>query len=117
MASGTPAEEALGRSYTTGDGAVRFGVDELAVDEQPDRTRLLTYHLTVTRPSRPSDPPERWAVTLPWDDKSFADVFAAAAPDPVRLDQLIHLVRAHLEEWWDTKAHNRRSATMGRRLP
>ncbi|MBQ0987091.1 hypothetical protein KBZ10_21750 [Streptomyces sp. F63] len=60
---------------------------------------------------------EAWAVTLPWDDKSFVDVLTSPAPDPVRLQQLVHVVRALLEEWWDTKAHNRQSARMGRRLP
>ncbi|MDJ0463364.1 hypothetical protein [Streptomyces sp. H27-C3] len=36
--------------------------------------------------------------TLPWTDKSFVDVFASQAPDPELLHQLVHLVRALLEE-------------------
>ncbi|MGI5404051.1 hypothetical protein ACQEVG_32265 [Streptomyces sp. CA-135486] len=56
-------------------------------------------------------------VHSPWDDKSFADVFTSPAPDPDRLGQLVHLVRTLLEEWRDTKEHNRRSAKMGRQLP
>ncbi|MFZ3570051.1 hypothetical protein ACOKM5_23885 [Streptomyces sp. BH097] len=110
----TPAERALGRSYTTGDGAQRFDVDDLAVDHRPDRTALLTYRLTVTCGSRP---PERWVFTLHWDDKSFTDVLTSAAPEPERLGQLVHLVRSLMEEWWDTKSGNRGSARMGRRLP
>ncbi|MFJ9129547.1 hypothetical protein ACIRJS_36175 [Streptomyces sp. NPDC102340] len=111
---GTPAERALGRSYTAGAGAERFEVEDLTVDHHPDRTAVLTYHLTVTATSRP---PERWLFTLHWDDKSFTDVLTSPAPDPDRLDQLVQLVRSLLEEWWATKGHNRRSAKMGRRLP
>ncbi|WP_030175934.1 hypothetical protein [Streptomyces sp. NRRL S-813] len=113
MTARTPAEQELARSCTTADGGVRFGVVDLSVDHLPDRTAVLTYQLTVERRRRPS---ERWTVTLPWHDKSFADVLTSSAPDPDRLRQLVHLVRALLEEWWDTKDHNRRSARMGRRL-
>ncbi|MET8680939.1 hypothetical protein ABZW18_26010 [Streptomyces sp. NPDC004647] len=60
---------------------------------------------------------ERWEFTLLWDDKSCVDVLASAAPDPERLKLLVHMVRAHIEEWWDTKGYNRQSAKMGRRLP
>ncbi|MEU9189378.1 hypothetical protein AB0D14_33515 [Streptomyces sp. NPDC048484] len=74
----------------------------------------LTYLLTAERQGHEA---ERWMFTLLWDDKSFTDVFTSQAPDPERLRQLVHLVRALLEEWWDTKEHNRRSAKMGRRLP
>ncbi|MGY6023052.1 hypothetical protein [Streptomyces spinosirectus] len=112
MEEQTPAERALSRSYVTADG-VRFDVDAMTVEHRPDRTATLTYRLTVGRPGHPE---ERWVVALPWDDKSFADVLTSPAPAPDRLPQLVHLVRAHLEEWWDTKGHNRRSARMGRRL-
>lgn len=110
----TPAERALGSSYTTGDGQITFEISDLSVAHHPDRSVTLTYSLTVMRQGRQD---ERWVFTLPWDDKSFVDVFASQAPDPERLRQLVHLVRALLEEWWDTKEHNRRSARMGRRLP
>ncbi|MFJ8147355.1 hypothetical protein ACIQ8D_07520 [Streptomyces sp. NPDC096094] len=110
----TPAEQALARPYTTGDGSVRFGITGLSVDRRTGGHALLTYHLTVERPGRPD---ERWTVTLPWEDSSFTDVLDSPAPDPGRLQQVVHLVRALLEEWWDTKGHNRRSAKLGRRLP
>lgn len=51
------------------------------------------------------------------DDKSWVDVLTSPAPPPERLRQLVHLVHAHLDEWWDTKGYNRRSAKLGRRLP
>jgi hypothetical protein len=108
----TPAEQALGRSYVTADG-LRFDVVAMTVEHHPDRSATLTYRLTVRRPDHPD---ERWVVTLPWDDKSFVDVLTSPAPPSDRLQQLVHLVHAHLEEWWDTKGHNRRSAKMGRRL-
>ncbi|MET8112959.1 hypothetical protein [Streptomyces prasinus] len=114
MTAQTPAEQALARSYTTGDGSVRFDVADLAVDRLPGGHALLAYRLRVERPGRPD---EHWAVTLPWEDRSFADVLDSPAPDPERLRQLVHLVRALLEEWWDTKGHNRRSAKLGHRLP
>ncbi|MEV0371483.1 hypothetical protein AB0I10_16915 [Streptomyces sp. NPDC050636] len=113
MSERTPAERALARSYTTGDGEVRFAIADLSVGHHPDRSVTLTYQLTVERRGRQD---ERWVFTLLWDDKSFADVFTSAAPDPERLRQLVHLVRALLEEWWDTKGYNRRSAKMGRRI-
>jgi hypothetical protein len=72
------------------------------------------YRLTVERPGRED---ERWAVALPWEDSSFADVLASPAPAPERLRQFVHLVHALLEEWWDTKGHNRQSAKTGQRLP
>lgn len=112
MEEQTPAEQALSRSYVTADG-LRFGVIKLSVEHHPDRSTTLTYWLTVGRQGHPD---ERWEVALPWDDKSWADVLTSPAPPPDRLQQLVHLVRAHMEEWWDTKAHNRRSAKMGRRL-
>jgi hypothetical protein len=108
----TSAEQALSRSYVTADG-LRFGVVDMSVEHRPDRSWTLTYMLAVGRPGHPD---ERWVVTLPWDDKSWADVLASPAPSPDRLRQLVHLVHAHLEEWWDTKGHNRRSARLGRRL-
>ncbi|AZM54249.1 hypothetical protein DMA15_18170 [Streptomyces sp. WAC 01529] len=113
MAARTPAEQALARSYTTGDGAVRFNVDDLALDHNPNRSVTLTYWLTVERHGRDT---ERWVFTLLWDDKSFVDVLTSPIPDPERLGQLVHLVRAALEEWWDTKGYNRRFAKMGRQL-
>jgi len=106
------AEQALSRSYAPADG-LRFDVAELSVEHHPDRSATLTYGLTVVRHGHPD---ERWLVTLPWEDKSWADVLTSAAPPADRLGRLVHLVHAHLEEWWDTKGHNRVSAKMGRRL-
>ncbi|CAL9510418.1 hypothetical protein [Streptomyces sp. enrichment culture] len=108
-----PAERVLARSYTTGDGGTRFGVDALTVTHPPDGHPVPAYRLTVERPDRPR---ERWAFTLPLSDRSFTDVLTSPAPDPARLAPLVHLVRALLEEWWDTRAHNQRSARMGQRL-
>ncbi|MFH9958015.1 hypothetical protein ACH4OX_27880 [Streptomyces roseolus] len=108
----TPAEQAMSRSYVTADG-LRFDVTEMSVEHHPDRSATLTYRLTVSRRGRPD---ERWAVALPWHDKSWADVLTSPVPPPDRLDHLVRLVHAPLEEWWDTKAHNRRSAKLGRRL-
>ncbi|MET7619398.1 hypothetical protein [Streptomyces sp. NPDC005408] len=114
MPAQAPAERALARSYTTGDGQITFNISDLSVDHHSDRSVTLTYWLSVVRRGHQD---ERWVFTLPWDDKSFVDVFTSTAPDPDRLRQLVHLVHALLEEWWDTKEHNRRSAKMGRRLP
>ncbi|SDC97126.1 hypothetical protein [Streptomyces prasinopilosus] len=114
MTDRTPAEQALARSYTTGDGSTRFADIELSVEHRPGGAAVLAYRLTVERAGREG---ERWAVALPWEDSSFADVLASPAPDPERLQQLVHLVHALLEEWWDTKRHNRQSAKMGHRLP
>ncbi|MFE9921029.1 hypothetical protein ACFYQA_05455 [Streptomyces sp. NPDC005774] len=114
MVAQTPAEQALARSYTTGDADMRFDIDDLSVEHRPGGAAVLAYRLTVERPGREG---ERWAVTLPWEDSSFADVLASPAPDAERLRQLVHLVHALLEEWWDTKGHNRQSAKMGHRLP
>ncbi|MFD4571836.1 hypothetical protein ACFWNK_15910 [Streptomyces sp. NPDC058417] len=113
MEEQTPAEQALSRSYVTGDG-LRFDVTKLAIEHHPDRSATLTYWLTVSGQGRPD---ERWLLTLPWDDKSWADVLTSPAPPPDRLRRLVHLVHAHLDEWWDTKGHNRQSAKRGRRLP
>ncbi|WP_405869585.1 hypothetical protein [Streptomyces sp. NBC_00005] len=112
MEEQTPAEQALSRSYVTADG-LRFDVTRMTVEHHPDRSATLTYWLTVGRKDQPD---ERWVVTLPWDDKSWTDVLTSAVPPPDRLQQLVHLVHAHLDEWWDTKGHNRRSAKLGRRL-
>ncbi|MGW0862555.1 hypothetical protein [Streptomyces sp. NPDC002611] len=112
MATRTPAERALARSFTTDDGATRFNVTDLTVDDQPDRSVTLAYGLIVEREGHAD---ECWVVTLPWGDKSFADVLTSSAPDSERLRRLVQLVRGLLEEWWDTKGHNRRSAKMGRR--
>jgi hypothetical protein len=109
----TSAEQALSRSYVTADG-LRFDVIKLSVEHHPDRSATLTYRLTVGRRGHPD---EHWVVTLPWGDKSWVDVLTSPTPPPDRLRQLVHLVHAHLEEWWDTKGHNRHSAKMGRRLP
>ncbi|MGW6275670.1 MULTISPECIES: hypothetical protein [unclassified Streptomyces] len=108
----TPAEEALARSHTSDDGTTRFHVTELTVNHHPDRSVTLTYRLVVGRQGHAD---ECWVFTLPWSDKSFVDVFTSSAPDPERLRQLVQLVRGLLEEWWDTKGGNRRSAKMGRR--
>ncbi|MGW6398778.1 hypothetical protein [Streptomyces sp. NPDC055134] len=108
----SPAAPALRHSYATADGC-RFDVIEMSVEHHADHSATLTYWLTVGRPGRPD---ERWVVALPWGDKSWADVLTSPAPPPGRLRQLVHLVRAHLEEWWDTKGHNRRSARMGQRI-
>ncbi|WP_405616871.1 hypothetical protein [Streptomyces sp. NBC_00076] len=112
MEEQTPADQALSRSYVTADG-LRFDVIKMSVDYHPDRSATLTYWLTVGREGHPD---ERWVVALPWDDKSWVDVLTSPAPPPDRLRQLVHLVRAHLEEWWDTKGHNRQSAKLGRPL-
>ncbi|MBN0044537.1 hypothetical protein JS756_10510 [Streptomyces actuosus] len=112
MAERTPAERVLSRSYVTADG-IRCDVVGMSVEHRPDRGVTLTYRSAVVRRGHPD---ERRAVTLPWDDRSWADVFASPAPPPDRLRQLVHLVHAHLEEWWDTKEHDRRSAKRGRRL-
>ncbi|GHH07320.1 hypothetical protein [Streptomyces lanatus] len=108
----TPAEQALGRSYTTVD-RVGFNITRLTVEHHADRTATLTFGLTVQRPDHPD---ETWVVTLPWDDKSFVDVLTSPAPHPDRLRQLVHIVHALLEEWWDTKGRNRKSAKMGRQI-
>ncbi|MBQ1098547.1 hypothetical protein KBY55_21285 [Streptomyces sp. b94] len=113
MTAQTPAERALAGPYTTGDGSVRFGIAGLSVDRRPGGHALFTYDVKVEQPGRPD---ERWTVALPWEDSSFTDVLDSAAPDPARLRQLVHLVRALLEEWWDTKGYNRQSAELGRRL-
>ncbi|MGW8380416.1 hypothetical protein [Streptomyces sp. ODS28] len=110
----TPAERALARSYTAGDGRETYTVTGFSAAYHADRTVTLTYELTVT-PREGED--ERWEWTLRWDDKSFADVFTADEPDPERLDMLVRLVRSLIEEWWATKGHNRKSAKMARRLP
>ncbi|MGI5397820.1 hypothetical protein [Streptomyces sp. CA-251251] len=113
MTAHAPAEQALARSYTTGDGTVRFDIVALSVDRLPQGHTLLSYQVRVQRQGLPD---EGWAVTLPWEDTSFTDVFDSPAPDPERLRQLVHLARALLEEWWDTKGHNRQSAQLGRRI-
>ncbi|MFI0241358.1 hypothetical protein [Streptomyces sp. NPDC016845] len=112
MAEQTPAEQALSSSYVTADG-VRFDVAQLSVEQLADRSATLTYELSVRRQGHPD---EHWVVALPWNDKSWADVLASPAPPPDRLNQLLCLVRAHIEEWWDTKDHNRKSARMGRQV-
>ncbi|MFF1400133.1 hypothetical protein ACFVZD_40955 [Streptomyces sp. NPDC058287] len=112
MEEQTPAEQALSRSYVTADG-LHFGVVKLSVEHHQDRSATLTYLLTVGRQGHPD---QDWEVALPWDDKSWTDVFTSPAPPLDRLQQLVHLVHAHLEEWWDTKAHSRQSAKRGRRL-
>ncbi|GAA0636455.1 hypothetical protein GCM10009601_56220 [Streptomyces thermospinosisporus] len=114
MTPRTPAEQALAQSCTTGDGSVRFVVEDLSVDRLPRGHLLLAYRLRVERPGAEA---ERWAVSLPWEDRSFTDVFDSPSPESERLRQLVHLMRALLEEWWDTKGHNRRSARLGQRLP
>ncbi|WP_369212646.1 hypothetical protein [Streptomyces flavofungini] len=119
MTTHTPAERALARSYTTGDDATRFNVTDLTVEHRPDRSITLTYRLVVEQrgPGGQRGPGdgECWVCTLPWNDKSFVDVFTSPSPDPERLRRLVELVRGLLEEWWDTKGFNRRFAKMGRR--
>lgn len=112
MEEQTPAEQILGRSYVTADG-IRLDVNQMSVEHRPDRSAVLTYWLTVGRQGHPD---EHWVVTLPWEDKSWADVLTSPAPPPDRMRQLVHLVHTHLEEWWDTKGYNRQSAKMGRRI-
>ncbi|MET7454980.1 hypothetical protein ABZT03_24420 [Streptomyces sp. NPDC005574] len=114
MAVRTPAEQALARSYSAGDGGVRFGVAALSVDHRPNGHAVPAYRITVERAGRPD---ERWAVDLPLANRSFTDVLTASVPEPDRLRQLVGLVHALLEEWWDTKGHDRRAAKRGRRLP
>jgi hypothetical protein len=108
----TPAEQALEHSYTAV-GGVRFDVTRLSVEHHPDRTATFLFELTVNRTGHPD---ERWVVTLPWDDKSFADVLTSSAPNRDRLQQMVGIVHALLEEWWATKAHNRQSAKMGQQI-
>ncbi|MFF6999788.1 hypothetical protein ACFY93_33320 [Streptomyces sp. NPDC008313] len=112
MEEQTPAERVLSRSYVPAYG-LRFDVVEMSVEHRPDRGVTLTYWLTVRRPGHPD---ESWVVALPWNDTSWTDVLTSPAPAPDRLRQLVRLVHAHLEEWWDTKGHNRQSAKRGRRL-
>ncbi len=114
MVAHTPAERVLARSFTRDGGATRFDVADLAVEHQPNRSVTLTYRLTVGRKGHAD---ECWVCTLPWSDKSFADVFTSAAPDPERLRQLAALVRGLIEEWWACKGSNRHFAKMGRRCP
>ncbi|CAL9328275.1 hypothetical protein SUDANB70_00022 [Streptomyces sp. enrichment culture] len=54
---------------------------------------------------------------MPWADRSFADVLISAVPEPDRLHMLVSLVRSLLEEWWETKGYERKSAKMGRQSP
>jgi hypothetical protein len=108
----SPAEHALGRSYTAVDG-VRFNVTRLSVEHHPDRTATFLFEFAVNRTGHPD---ECWTVTLPWDDTSFADVLTSSAPDQERLQQMVGMVHALLEEWWATKARNKQSAKMGRRI-
>ncbi|MER8161165.1 hypothetical protein [Streptomyces sp. NPDC094472] len=112
MAAQTPAESRLACSFTSG--GTTFEVSDLGIEYHPDRTVTLTYRLAVVPQGHEE---ERWEVTLPWDDKSFVDVFTSSAPEPDRLSMLVSLVRSLLEEWWDTKGSERQSAKMGRRLP
>ncbi|MFD5702559.1 hypothetical protein [Streptomyces lasiicapitis] len=112
MATRTPAELALARSFTSDDGAVRFNVTDLTVDHQADRRVTFTYGLVIERKGRTD---ESWLFALPWSDKSFNDVLTSSVPDPERLRQLVELVRGLLEEWWDTKDFNRHFAKLGRR--
>ncbi|MFP8884985.1 MULTISPECIES: hypothetical protein [Streptomyces] len=112
MAAQTPAERALACSFTSR--GTRFDVSDLRIDHHLDRSTVLTYRLAIARQGHQE---ERWEVTLPWDDKSFADVLTSPAPEPDRLSMLVSLVRGLLEEWWETKGHERQSAKMGRRLP
>ncbi|MFJ9669153.1 hypothetical protein ACIRPP_31890 [Streptomyces sp. NPDC101219] len=112
MAAQTPAERALARSFA-GPGT-RFDVSDLRIDHHPDRSATLTYQLAIARQGHRE---EHWEVTLPWEDKSFADVLTSPAPEPDRLNMLVYLVRSLLEEWWETKGSERKSARMGRRMP
>ncbi|SED75686.1 hypothetical protein SAMN05216532_5598 [Streptomyces sp. 2231.1] len=112
MEERTPVEQALSGSYVTAD-ELRFDVVKTSVEHHQDRSVTLTCQLAVGRQGHPD---ERWVVSLPLDDKSWVDVLTSPAPPPDRLRQLVHLVHAHLDEWWDTKGYNRRSAKPGRRL-
>ncbi|MFD4630194.1 hypothetical protein ACFVYR_20395 [Streptomyces sp. NPDC058284] len=114
MVAYTPAERALASSFTFDDGATRFNVIDLTADYHPDRSITLTYRLSVVRKDQAD---ECWVFTLPWSDKSFADVFTAPAPDPERLRQLVQLVRGLMGDWWDLKRSNRHFAKMGHRCP
>ncbi|MGW6292551.1 hypothetical protein [Streptomyces sp. NPDC055058] len=107
----TPAERALARSFASP--SKRFDVSDLRIDHHLDRTATLIYQLAIARPGHQE---EHWEVTLPWDDKSFADVLTSPAPEPGRLAMLVHLVRSLLEEWWETKGSERKSAKMGRQM-
>lgn len=112
----TPAEKALGRSFVSGPpgDATTFHVSAVEIEFPPDGNVALVFHLEVQRDLHPN---ERWELTLPWRDKSFRDVFLSPEPPGERLDQLVFLVHSLIEEWWDTKGYNRKSAKMARRLP
>jgi hypothetical protein len=112
MAAQTPAERALARSFASP--STRFDVSDLRIDHHLDRTATLTYQLVIARHGHQE---QHWEVTLPWDDKSFTDVLTSPEPEPARLDMLVHLVRSLLEEWWETKGSERKSAKMGRQMP
>ncbi|WP_411078783.1 hypothetical protein [Streptomyces sp. cmx-18-6] len=116
MSARTPAEDALAASFVSGlpGDETAYHVSRLDIDHAPDGTVTLVYRLGVKREGRPR---EQWEFTLPWSDKAFRDVFTSPSPSPEKLDQLVALVRALMEEWWDTKGGNRKSAKMGRRLP
>ncbi|MFD3517233.1 hypothetical protein [Streptomyces sp. NPDC058657] len=116
MPNRTPAEEALGKSFISGPpgDTTTFHVSQLVINAPQDGKTTLVYDLEVRRDKHPT---ERWELTLPWQDTSFRDVFLSPAPSPERLRQLVFLTHSLIEEWWDTKEHNRKSAKMARRLP
>ncbi|MFH8612908.1 hypothetical protein ACH4D5_36100 [Streptomyces sp. NPDC018029] len=112
MVAHTPAERILAGSFTSDDGTTRFEVTDLTVEHHQNRSVTLTYRLSVARKGHAD---ECWVFTLPWSDKSFADVFTSTAPDPERLRQLVQLVRSLMGDWWDLKGSHRHFAKMGRR--
>ncbi|MCU7702823.1 hypothetical protein ACGILS_29300 [Streptomyces albidoflavus] len=104
---------ALAACFSRSDGELVVSVNGLDVTERQPRSFDLAYDLTVTRKGHD---PERWEVTLCWDDKSQADLFETDGRDPERVRMLAFVVQPLIQEWWDTKARNRQSAKMGRQI-
>ncbi|MFE7671455.1 hypothetical protein ACFU5N_04485 [Streptomyces albidoflavus] len=107
-----PTHHALTQPFTADDGQVRFTVRSLCVTEPRPRLYEAVFRLVAHQAGLPD---EEWEVTL-GHDKSEAGLFERDEPDPAALAGLVHLTHALTEEWWLTKAGNRHSARMGRRL-
>lgn len=106
--AGAAVRDALQRPYRSIDGIV-FDPHDLAIEADQDEVRLtLTVRITP-----PRGEVQRWAVTLTYDDVD-ADLFQARSAE--QLDELVFLVRVHLEEWWHTRSYERQAREMGRRL-
>lgn len=70
----------------------------------------LTFTVEVAPPREDA---ERWSVTLDGYDPE-ADLEGLEPTDA--LNELVFLVKVHLEEWWHTKGHNRASRKLGHRI-